>query len=218
MPSGPTGMTYSSLLQNLRDYTEAGSTSNASFTRTAPQLINNAERSLADRLKIQGYRDVMTGTLAQQNNVLAKPEGWRNTVTFTIGTGASLNYRRILRMRSYEYIRALAPNDQIYGEPQWYCDYDYNHWLLAPTPAEAYPFEIIVYRLPDLLSESNQTNYLTQYVPNMLLFQCLVNMEPFLRNDPRIATWKLLLEEEFKAVNAQEIAKIVDRAQTRSSA
>lgn len=218
MPAGPTGMTYDSLLQNLRDYTEAGSTSNAAFTRTAPQVINNAERSLADRLKIQGYREVLTGNLTAENNVLSKPNGWRNTVTFTIGTGTQFKQRRILRMRGYEYIRTLAPNDTVYGVPQWYCDYDYNHWLIAPSPSEAYPFEIIIYRLPDLLSPSNQQNYLTQYVPNMLLFQCLVNMEPFLKDDSRIPTWKLLLEEEFKAVNAQELAKIVDRAQTRTSA
>lgn len=216
--SGPTGMTFTSLVQNLKDYTEAGSSSNAAFLRTLPQVINNAERSLADKLKIQGYRDVLTGTLIAQNNVLSKPDGWRNTVTFTIGQGTNNATRKILRMRSYEYIRMIAPTDNSYDTPSWYCDYDYNHWLFAPTPDQAYPFEAIVYRLPPLLSDSNQQNYLTQYVPNMLLFQCLVNMEPFLKNDPRIATWKLLLDEEFAAVNAQEIAKIVDRGQTRTSA
>lgn len=218
MPNqGPTGMTFNSLKQSIRDYVERGS-SNASFERQLPQIINNAERSLADRLKIQGYRDVLTGEMTAQSYVVPKPDGWRNTVTFTIGYGVDFKQRRVLRPRSYEYLTMVEPDRSVYDVPRWYVDYNYDNWMVVATPDQAYPFEIIVYRLPNLLSDSNQQNYLTQYTPNLLLFQCLANLEPFLKNDARIATWKELLAGEFEAINAEEIAKIVDRGQTRTSA
>lgn len=216
MPTGPNTMTFDSLQQSLKDYVERGATG-AAFLRQLPQIINNAERSLADRLKIQGYRDVLNGQMVAESYVVTKPAGWRNTVTFTIGVGTGSAQRRVLRPRSYEYMQMIEPDRTSYDAPQWYTDYDLEHWYVAPTPDIAYRFEAIVYRLPNLLSESNQQNYLTQYVPNLLLFQCLTNLEPFLKNDPRIVTWQKLLADELGAIDAQEIAKVVDRGQTRTS-
>lgn len=217
MPTGASTMTFATLKQSLQDYAQRG-TQNPAFVRQLPQIINNAERSLADRLKIQGYRDVFTGQMTSQSYVVPKPAGWRNTSTFTVGVGTNGAQRRVLRPRSYEYMQMIEPDRTLYDAPQWYTDYDLENWYVAPTPDSAYRFEIIVYCLPNLLSESNQQNYLTEYVPNLLLFQCLTNLEPFLRNDPRILMWQKLLAEELSAINAQEIAKVVDRGQTRTSA
>lgn len=215
--AGATGMTYDSLTQSLKDYVERGSASDAKFLREMPQIINRNERSLADRLKIQGYRDVLTGEMTINNWVVPKPDGWRNTVTFTIGTGTDFETRRVLRPRSYEYMQMIAPDRTDTGTPEWYTDYNVENWFVAATPDRAYPFEIIVYRLPPLLSDDNQTNYLTEYLPNLLLYSCLLALEPFLRNDPRLLVWKQLFADELASVDAEEIAKVVDRGQTRTS-
>ena len=211
-----TGMTFSSLKQSLKDYTEHGSSSDTAFLRQLPQIINNAERSLANVMKVQGYMEVLTNTMVAHDQAIPKPSGWRNTVTFSIGTGTSNASYKILRARSYELMRMIAPDPTAYDRPTWYSDYDYNHWFVAPTPDQAYPYQAIVYRLPDLLSDSNQTNYLTDLVPNFLLFECLTNMEPFLRNDARMPMWKEMRDDEFKAVDFQEVRKMADRAQTRT--
>jgi hypothetical protein len=64
----------------------------------------------------------------------------------------------------------MYPDDSQLGEPKLYADYDVDHWLIKPSPND-YPFEALVWRLPDLLSPSNQTNYLTDYAPNLLLLR-----------------------------------------------
>lgn len=215
--AGPTGMTFDSLQQTIKDYMERGSTSDRAFLRQLPQIINRNERSLADRLKIQGYRDVLVGTMPANEWVVPKPDGWRNTVTFTVGLGASGEQRRVLRPRSYEYIEAMYPDRTAVGEPEWYTDYNLENWFVAPTPDSTYSFEAIIYRLPPLLSSENQQNYLTQYLPNLLLYSCLKDMEPFLMHDQRMLLWKQMFSDEFAAVDAEEIAKIVDRGQTRTS-
>jgi hypothetical protein len=214
---GATAMTFDSLQQSIKDALERGGRSDALFLRELPKLINRNERSLANRLKIQGYRDVLTGEMTAGQWVVPKPDGWRNTVTFTIGGGEDFEDRKVLRPRSYEYLQLIAPNRAATGQPQWYTDYNLGNWFVATTPDRNYPFEIIVYRLPSLLSDDNQQNYLTQYLPNALLFSCLVNLEPFLKDDSRLLVWKQLFADELASIDAEEIAKIVDRGQTRTS-
>lgn len=211
-------MTYDSLVQDIKDYLERGNTSDETVLRQIPRIINNSERTLADKLKIQGYQDVVTSTMQTGVNVIDKPQGWRNTLSINIGTGTGFNNRVTLRVRSYAYLRIIAPNDTSYGQPQWYADYDFNHWIVAPTPSDAFPFEAIVYRLPDLLSSSNQQNYLTKFTPFLLLYECLTAMEPFLRNDSRMGLWKSLRDEQFANINGQELQKVVDRALLRTGA
>jgi hypothetical protein len=210
-------MTYTNLLKTLQQYIERGGSSDETVDYQMPYIINRAERSLADKLKIQGYRYVLVSRVKSAVPVVAKPEGWRNTVSINIGVGPDMNERRTLRARSYEYLRAMYPDDTKMGSPKLYADYDQKHWLVAPVPSNDHPFEALVYRLPDLLGESNQQNYLTQFTPNMLLYECLKALEPFIKNDARIMVWKQLADDEFNNVNMQDMAKVSDRAQQRAS-
>jgi hypothetical protein len=213
----PTGMTYDNLIKTLQQYIERGGGIDVTVDYQMPFIVNRAERSLADKLKIQGYRYVLTSKVSTAQPVVEKPEGWRNTVSINIGIGPDKNSRRTLRSRSYEYIRSIYPDDTKVDAPVFYSDYDQNHWLVGPVPDRDYPFEAIVYRLPDLLGSANQQNYLTHFVPNMLLYECLKALEPFVRNDARMGLWKSMADDEFNAVNAQDVAKVTDRAQMRAS-
>jgi hypothetical protein len=58
---------------------------------------------------------------------------------------------------------------------------------------------------------------LTQFTPNLLLYECLKALEPFIRNDSRLAVWKGLSEDELNNVNTQDIMKASDRAQVRTT-
>jgi hypothetical protein len=215
------GMTYNSLIIDLQQYSEQTAVSNPSIADQIPQIITQAQISLANRLKIQGYRDVVVGSLTPGNRTLIKPTGWRNTITFVVRSNTinSTNFpiRTLLRSRSFELINQVYPDTTDQNIPKLYTDYDLNNFLLGPTPDIAYPFELTIYRLPDLLSPTIQTNYLTDFIPNALLFQCLLNLAPFLKDDTRIPTWEFLLNKELSGLNAEELAKIVDRTQTRTS-
>jgi hypothetical protein len=210
-------MTYQNLITTLRQYVERGGGEDETVNYQMPYIVNRAERSLADKLKIQGYRDVLTSKIHSSKPTIPKPEGWRNTVSINIGTGYDHNERVTLRARGYEYLRALYPNDNHKGQPKFYADYSQTHWIVGPVPTNDYPFEAIVYRLPDLLGETNQQNYLTQFTPNMLLYECLKALEPFIKNDSRMGLWKSMADDEFNNINMQDVAKASDRAQSRSS-
>jgi hypothetical protein len=160
----------------------------------------------------------VTGTLSSGQSVYPKPDRWRDTVSMSIGTGAGNNTRKVLFARVYEYLRSYWPNSLETDTPLFYSDYDYSHWLLAPTPDAEYPFEILYYELPPLLDESVQTNWITEYAPQLLLYGTLVEATPFLKNDERIPVWQSMYDRAAAMLNGEDLAKILDRSAVRKEA
>jgi hypothetical protein len=215
--TGPTGTTFSSLETDLRSYAERGGSLDADVEAQIPRVINNTERDLADRLKIQGYLAPYASKMKIGQPRISKPSNWRSTVSINFGTGPTLSRRKSLRGRSYEYVRAIyAENGQL-GEPALYADYDEKHWLFLPGPNMAYPFEAMVWRLPDMLSPSNQTNYLTELAPTLLLYTCLQALCAFLKDPANSTMWKSFADERFTNITGQDLKRMTDRAQVRST-
>jgi hypothetical protein len=216
----PTTMTFDTLKQDVQRYLERGASFVADpvFFEQLPRLINLAERRIARELKVQGFINVVSGSLAAGQSVYPKPDRWRDTVSVNIGTGPSNTKRQTLFTRDYEYMRNYWPDEAETAQPVFYGDYDYNHWLIAPTPDAAYPFEILYYELPPLLDDSVQTNWLTEYAPQLLLYGTLVEATPFLKNDERIATWQQYYDRAAAMLNGEDLAKILDRSAVRKEA
>ena len=70
-------MTYNSLLKDLRAYLERGTVVDPTVFNQLPSLINLAERQLANELKILGFVQNVTDTLAIGQSVIPKPDRWR---------------------------------------------------------------------------------------------------------------------------------------------
>jgi hypothetical protein len=213
-------MTFTTLKQDVQRYLERGDTlaSDPIVFEQIPRLINLAERRIARELKIQGFINVVTAQLLAGNPVIDKPDRWRDTVSMFIGTGADNNSRTALLTRSYDYLRSYWPDATETGQPIFYSDYDYNHWLVAPTPDADYPIEILYYQLPPLLDEEAQTNWLTENAPEILLYATLLEATPFLKNDERIPVWQNMYDRAAAMLNGEDIAKILDRTAVRKEA
>lgn len=215
-----TNMTFTTLKEDVQRYLERGSSyaSDPVVFEQIPRLINLAERRIARELKVQGFIHVVNGTMAPGQSVYDKPDRWRDTISINFGSGAGLATRTPLFTRSYEYCRAYWPDESQTAQPLFYSDYDYAHWLFAPTPDVAYPFEILYYELPPLLDEGTQTNWLTDYAPQLLLYGALLEATPFLKNDDRIPTWQNYYDRAAGMLNGEDLAKILDRASVRKEA
>lgn len=224
----PTSMTFNSLVTSLQNYLERGTPSDTVVAYQIPYLINLAERAIANKLKIQGFLTPVVSQLVAGTSVYSKPNGWRQTVSMNYGVVSAAdpnnqNQRIQLLPRGYEYCRAYWPDASISDatlvlQPKFYADYDYNHWLIVPTPAINYPWEVNFYQQPPLLDASNQTNWLTNFAPNLLLYRALLEAIPFLKNDERIQTWQTLYQEQLDSLDLQDLKKIADRDAVRSAA
>lgn len=210
-----TVMTFTSLLEDLRRYIERGEVTDTTVYDQLPRLVNNAEREIAQGLKILGFKNVVTADLIAGQSVYDKPDRWRSTVGMWWGAGVSTNDRTPLFTRGYDYCRTYWPNSSLRANPQFYADYDYFHWLVVPTPVATVPWEVIYYQQPALLDNVNQTNWLTNLAPTTLLYRALMECEPFIKNDERIAVWKGMYSDSFSTLNAQDIQRIVDNSTSR---
>lgn len=215
-----TTTTFTTLQEDVRRYLERGSTYSADpvVYEQLPRLINLAERRIARELKVQGFINVVSGNFTPNQSVYNKPDRWRDTVSINIGTGVGNNTRTPVFTRSYEYVRSYWPNETETGTPKFYADYDYGHWLFAPTPDTAYPFEIVYYELPQLLDDEHQTNWLTEYAPQLLLYATLLEATPFLKNDDRIPVWQQMYDRAAAMLNGEDLSKVLDRAAVRKEA
>ena len=215
-----TTMTFTTLQEDVRRYLERGNSyaSDPVVYEQIPRLINLAERRISRELKIQGFINVVTGTLAVGQSVYPKPDRWRDTVSVNIGTGAQNNTRKVVFSRAYEYLLSYWPDRTATEEPIFYSDYDYDHWLIAPTPDAEYPFEILYYEIPPLLDDVVQTNWLTEYAPQLLLYGTLLEATPFLKNDERILVWQQMYDRAAAMLNGEDLAKILDRSAVRKEA
>ncbi len=214
-------MTFNSLQEDLRRYLERGEVSDTTVYEQLPRLINNAEREIAQDLKILGFIDPLISTLVAGTSVYAKPDRWRSTVSMNYGRvgldPAQQNRRAQMFTRPYEYIRQYWPDSDRTGRPKFYADYDFNHWIVAPTPDINYPWEVVCYQQPAFLDTGNQTNWLSLYAPTTLLYRSLLECEPFLKNDQRIGVWKGLYTDSKTSLSGQDLQRMIDRNTSRES-
>lgn len=187
-------MTYSQLVEDVKQYAERF---DQPFITQIPRFIALAENRIASEVRGLGYVRYTTGAFTQDDPVLQKPARWRETSSwFYLKDGKVV----FLKQRGYSYVRAYWPDLTLSDDPVYYCDYDYEHLLVVPTPAEPYAFELAFFERPLPLSESNQTNWTTQYAPQLLLYAALIEAQPFLKRPERIAEFQGLFDRAAAAV------------------
>ena len=198
-------MTYDSLVDDIQTYLER---TDAQTLAKIPQFIMLAEQIIAADIKFLGNLTVAESTMVQGDNVIAKPARWRKTVSMNVTVDGT---RSPVLLRTYEYIREYWPKQNLEDVPKFFCDYDYEHWLIGPTPAAAYTYEVLYYQRVPPLDSSNQTNWFTQYAPQALLYGSLLQAMPFLKNDERMPMWQQNYDHIIEVLKAENVMRIADR-------
>jgi len=173
-----------------------------------PTFIGLAEQVIASQIKFLGNLTVQNSTMNAANPIIDKPARWHKTVSMNI-TVAGKRYPVLLR--KYEYLREYWPDPTQTSIPKFYCDYDYTHWFVAPTPALAYSFEVLYYERVQPLDSTNQTNWFTVYAPQALLYGSLLQAMPFLKNDERTPVWQAQYDAIIQTLMAEDKLRIADR-------
>jgi hypothetical protein len=198
-------MTYDSLVADISSYLER--TDQATLEKI-PTFIMLAEQVIAAEIKFLGNLTPMQSNLVTGQAVVDKPARWHKTVSMNVTVGG---VRQPVFLRKYEYLREYWPNPTQTDSPKFYADYDYTHWLIAPTPDDDYAFEVLYYERIQPLDSSNQTNWFTIYAPQALLYGTLLQAMPFLKNDERIPMWQAQYDKIMQVLKAEDIQRMGDR-------
>ena len=197
-------LTYDSLNSIVLQYLERR---DAAVVNAIPTFITLAEFEIAQEIKTLGQLQVVESNMQAGEPVLQKPARWRKTVSMNVLVDGK---KQPVLLRKYEYLKNYWPDDTATDAPLYYADTDWDHWYLAPTPAEDYAFEVLYYERIAPLSSTNQTNWLTQNAPNAMLFGTLLQAMPFLKNDQR-QIFQQKYSEALQSLKTEDVARVGDR-------
>lgn len=200
--------TYDSLVADISSYLERTDTATL---QKIPTFIMLAEQIIASEIKFLGNLTPMQSTMTANDPVINKPARWHKTVSMNITVAGK---KQPVLLRKYEYLREYWPDPTLADVPAYYSDYDYTHWLVAPTPNDDYSFEVLYYERIQPLDSSNQTNWFTIYAPQALLYGTLLQAMPFLKNDSRIPLWQQMYRQVMDTLKSEDIQRIGDRQAT----
>jgi len=193
--------TYDALVADLQEHTEDDS---PEYVADLPDIVNRAEDATVRALNLDIFNATSTTAVTSASTALAVPTGALDIewLQFT----ASGNFAE---PRKLAYCKAYGGS----GEPQFYAQDGEATLYLAPTPDSAYAVDIRYLARPPKLTSSNQTNWLTDNVADLLLEAALVESERFLIDPTQVAvhqetftTKAAMAAQEFSGLRRSEFA------------
>ena len=141
----------------------------------------------------------VSGQQSQGDQYMQLPADWLETIRFHL-TSQGTDAVELASLASIADKRA-AVDDQA-GRPRFYAHVR-GEFELFPTPDEDTDFELLYYQKIPALSDSNTTNWLLEYAPDIYLYASLAHSAPYLAEDARIAVWAQMYSAAVAQLNAQ---------------
>ena len=199
-------LTYTSLVTDVESYLIR---TDPAIIAQIPRFVMLAESTIATELKILGFQQPVTGQLLANSPTLQKPAYWHDTVSFNY-TDVAGNRVEILP-RAYEYCRNFWPNPIKTDNPRFYADYDFNNFLIVPTPSSPFNFELVYHARLLPLDTSNSTNWITINAPQLLLAAVLVQAYMWSKNGKELAVWQPQYDRHLASFTGEDRGRSPDR-------
>ena len=207
------GYTQTELRNDIREYTEVSS--DVFTAAVVDRFIANAEHRINTELPMDSDRKVQEGTLVADDNTINSPAGalfLRGVEVFNTSNTSEAGTWLEKKDQTYltEYVGRLTGPEgdltaqDVTGLPKYYAmfggatgltDSTSGGLYLAPTPDANYKFRIYYNAIPTGLSTSTSGTYLSNYMPQILLYACLVEAFAFLKGPMDMLT---LYENKYK--------------------
>jgi hypothetical protein len=205
------GFTYATLTTAIQDYTEVDS--NVLTATITDQIIENTELRILRDVPIDAYKKQSIGNLVTGQNTINVPAKtlFVKGVQVYDSNSLSTGNNTWLEKKDETYLQEYQPSTESAdrAKPKYYAmfggatgvtDTTSGRLFLAPAPDDTYIFKIHYEAIPDGLSSSNATTYVSQYFGNGLLYACLSEAFSFLKGPIDMLT---LYENKYK----QEVEK-----------
>ena len=174
-------MTYTELVQKIRDYTEVSS--NVLTDTICNGFIQDAEFRILREVDSDNNRRYVSANLVLNTRFIDTPSDLLIVRSAQIvdsdGTAAADN-RDFLQYRDTNFMSEYNPKGET-GVPKYYSMWDEDTLVFAPTPNATYTIQLNYILKPAGLSTTVPTTYLSQKFPNGLLYACLVEAYGFLK-------------------------------------
>jgi hypothetical protein len=82
-----------------------------------------------------------------------------------------------------------------------------TEFQFAPSQNSDYTIQILYYAQPTFISTTTSSNLFLAYYPDALLYATLAEAEPYLMNDPRVATWSALYDRAIANIKKSDLGQ-----------
>lgn len=167
----------------------------ADLTSQIPTFIQLAEVGFNRVLRVNDMIERDTSVIS--NGYVNMPLDWLETITLitTASPPVALEYVRIADMNA---VRATERS----GDPIVYTIIN-NKFMVYPAPGSDLSVELVYYAQIPSLSDENTANWLLTRHPDFYLYGALLQAEPYLKNDERLAVWASMYKGVLDAITLE---------------
>lgn len=173
-------MTHSELTQAIQDWLESSETT---MVGNIDLFIEFAEKRIYRSIDLNEGHKHQTATLTVGDEFVSLPPDCVVILGAQI-IDASTSARTNLEQKDKSFMDEYVSDRSATGTPKYYCWYDAEALLLAPSPDAADTIELHYTYRPTQLSSSNTTTWLSLEAPDLLLAACVLEGAIFNRLEP----------------------------------
>ena len=174
-------MTYTELVQKIRDYTEVSA--NVLTDSITNDIIRDAELRIMRDVDVDANKRYATAQVISGTRFIDTPQDTlviRSAQIVDSDGTTNPDNREFLQWRDSSFMSEFNPTNA-QGVPKYYSWWDDDTIVLAPTPNATYTIQLNYILKPETLSSTNTQTYISQQFPNGLLYACLVEAFSFLK-------------------------------------
>jgi len=170
--------TFAGLKATIADYLNRDD-----LTTIIPSFITIAEAKFNRKLRV---RQMVTRAEGQiETSFFAYPADWLEAKEFQLNTNPITRLKFVTEAQGDEL---KATRYTTVGTPVYYTITG-SQLEFIPTPDTTYSAELTYYAKIPALSDSNTSNWLLAYAPDLYLYGALIEATPYLKDDERLPVW-----------------------------
>jgi len=168
------------------------------LTLRIPEFIALAEARFNRALRLRSMEAKYTANTVGGQRNLALPTGYIQMRNFQVNTSplTTLSY---VTPEIYDRLWGGSTS----GIPKFYTILA-NEISLGPIPASVVEVEMLFYKNFENLSSTVATNWLITNAPDAYLYGAMMQAEPFIMNDERVALWGASLSKAIQELQEQD--------------
>jgi hypothetical protein len=187
--------TYAELKASIADFLNRDD-----LTSVATDFITLAEADINRRVRHWRLEGRATAQVDTQFSAL--PADFAEALTFHVTSG---DLAQIELLSKAEMLKRRKSSSDATGKPAFYA-ITAGEIEVYPTPDGTYSTELYYYKRVAALSDSNTTNDILTYFPDVYLYGALVHSAPYLKDDARVAVWGNTYAQTLADINSESEA------------
>jgi hypothetical protein len=188
---------YTDLQSTVADYL-----ARTDLTTQIPLFIQMAENRLRRDLRIRPMLKVVTTTTTSGDATIAIPSDFLEMRDLHIEANP---IHTLIYQNPSNFFRNTKAGTLSGGYPNNYTIMG-SEFQFAPIPDATYTLKMVYYAAPTYLSSTNPSNAFLANCPDLLLYACLGEAEPYLMNDARVQTWASLYDRGLNSLTISDDA------------